>query len=191
MTCIVGYAKKGVVWIGGDSAGVGGYCLNIRSDEKVFKKGEMIFGFTSSFRMGQIIRYCLTIPEQYESKDDYEYLCSDFMDALIKSFSDKGFLVEKDKEKIGGAFLLGYNGNLYTIYSNFQVAKGVKSYHAVGCGDDLAKGAMFATEKTEWSIEDRIKIALESACEHSAGVAPPFNIVKLGEGEDEKPNKTT
>lgn len=179
MTCIIGYAKKGVVWIGGDSAGVGGYNLQIRSDEKVFKKDKMIFGFTSSFRMGQIIRYCLTIPEQYQSKEDYEYLCSDFMDALIKCFSDKGYLKKKDEVKVGGVFLLGYRGNLYTVYDDFQVSKLVKDYNAVGCGEDLAMGAMFATEETDWSPESRINKALSAASEHSAGVAPPFNIVKL------------
>ena len=182
MTCIIEYAKKGVVWIGGDSAGVGGYSLQIRSDEKVFKKDKMIFGFTSSFRMGQIIRYCLSIPEQYQSKDDYEYLCSDFMDSLIKCFTDKGYLKKKNEVKIGGVFLLGYRGDLYTIYDDFQVSKVVKDYNAVGCGEDLA------TEETNWSPESRINKALAAASEHSAGVAPPFNIVKLENNMSKTPN---
>lgn len=52
MTCIVGYAVDGNVYMGGDSAGVGeGYSLQIRAEEKVFLKGSMIFGFTTSFRI--------------------------------------------------------------------------------------------------------------------------------------------
>ena len=35
MTCIVGLVHEGVVYIGGDSAGVGGLSLTVRADEKV------------------------------------------------------------------------------------------------------------------------------------------------------------
>ena len=35
MTCIVGLVHEGVVYIGGDSAGVGGMSLTVRADEKV------------------------------------------------------------------------------------------------------------------------------------------------------------
>ena len=37
MTCIVGLVKDNKVTIGGDSAGVLGFSLRIRDDEKVFK----------------------------------------------------------------------------------------------------------------------------------------------------------
>ena len=40
MTCIVGLVHGGKVYMGGDSAGVGGYCLTVRADEKVFRNGE-------------------------------------------------------------------------------------------------------------------------------------------------------
>ena len=83
MTCIVGFVEKGIVYIGGDSAGVSGLDLRLREDEKVFLKNGMAFGFTSSFRMGQILRYCFTIPDQDPRKDDFSYLCTDFIDALI------------------------------------------------------------------------------------------------------------
>jgi len=62
MTCIVGLVENGKVYIGGDSAGVAGLDITTRKDEKVFQKENMIFGFTSSFRMGQILRYSFKNP---------------------------------------------------------------------------------------------------------------------------------
>jgi hypothetical protein len=56
------------------------------------------------------------------------------------------------------------------------------SYDAVGCGADLALGAMFATEGM--APEQRIHAALAAASTFSAGVAPPFTILKL---ENEAP----
>ena len=61
MTCIVGLVHEGVVYIGGDSAGVGGMSLTVRADEKVFQNGEFLMGFTTSFRMGQLLRYSLKL----------------------------------------------------------------------------------------------------------------------------------
>ena len=42
MTCIVGLVEKGNVYIGGDSAGVGGYSLTVRADRKVFRNGDFV-----------------------------------------------------------------------------------------------------------------------------------------------------
>ncbi|WP_245320978.1 hypothetical protein [Bradyrhizobium sp. NAS96.2] len=53
MTCIVGLVDKGQVFIGGDSAGVNAerLALVVRNDRKVFRNGDFVMGFTSSFRM--------------------------------------------------------------------------------------------------------------------------------------------
>ena len=58
MTCIVGILEEnGDIYMGGDSAGASGNTLKIRADEKVFINENYIMGFTSSFRMGQLLRY--------------------------------------------------------------------------------------------------------------------------------------
>jgi len=89
MTCIVGFvdAKKNV-YLGGDSAGVSGLDVTIRKDPKVFKKDEMVIGYTSSFRMGQLLCFKLKIPKQPSKMDDYEYLCTLFVDAVRKCLKD-------------------------------------------------------------------------------------------------------
>ena len=71
MTCIVAWLEDEKICIGGDSAGVAVYNMQIRADEKVFKNGEMVFGFTSSFRMGQLLRFSLILPPKKENQDDY------------------------------------------------------------------------------------------------------------------------
>jgi hypothetical protein len=55
MTCIVGIVENGKVYMGGDAAGVNGYSVRVRKDPKLFKVGEFLFGYTSSFRMGQLL----------------------------------------------------------------------------------------------------------------------------------------
>ena len=50
MTAIAAIVQDNVVYIGGDSAGVGGYSLEVRKDPKVFITGPFVMGFTTSFR---------------------------------------------------------------------------------------------------------------------------------------------
>ncbi len=179
MTCIVGLVENGKVYIGGDSAGVAGLDIVTRTDEKVFKKGNMIFGFTSSFRMGQLLRYSFKIPDHDPRIDDCEYLCSIFIDELMKCFKEKGYAKINNNEVAGGFFLLGYNGNLYKIESDFQVGMAIDKFDACGCGESFALGALKANQKNKITPKERIIKALEVAEYFSAGVRSPFNIVSI------------
>jgi len=179
MTCIVGVVYGQHVWIGGDSAGADVYhTIYTRTDPKVFRKGEMAFGFTTSFRMGQLIRYKMDVPLDplHNAKlDVHKYLAVDFMDALRKCLKDGGF-AEKDKEaETGGTFMLGLRGQLYTVESDYQFAQVEQPYAAVGSGAAIARGALYAT--ADLMPEDRIRIALEAAAEHNYTVRPPFRLV--------------
>jgi hypothetical protein len=182
MTCIVGLVDKGDVYIGGDSAGVAGLSLSIRADEKVFGNGPFIMGFTSSFRMGQLLRYKFSPPAQTVHQDDMEYMVTSFIDACRTCFSQNGF-GDKDATR-GGSFLVGYKGSLYTIEGDYQVGKLHAPFDSVGCGSDLALGALYATEGLP--PEKRINLALQAASTFSAGVSPPFVVLRL-ESENKKP----
>lgn len=185
MTCIVGLVDQGIVYVGGDSAGVSGLSLRIRADEKVFTKGEFVMGFTSSFRMGQLLRFKLNIPYHKPEIDTYEYMVTEFVEAARKCFKDGGFSRTNEGEESGGTFLVGYRGELFVISDDFQVGRTMESFDAVGCGHDIAKGSLFTSGRlSEIKPEKRIFEALEAAEMFSAGVRAPFNIVSVdGQGE--------
>lgn len=179
MTCIVGLVHNNKVYIGGDSAGVAGFSLQIRADEKVFKKKNFIYGFTSSFRMGQLIRYKFKEPDFYTDYDIDEYLHNQYLDGLIKCFKDNQFAQIKDSEIYGGHFLMGFKGGLYHIQSDFQIAKCITNYNSVGCGEDIALGCLYGIKDQDLDPQTKIIIALEAAENFSAGVRGPFHIVDL------------
>jgi hypothetical protein len=177
MTVIVGLVDNGNVYIGGDSAGVAGLSVSIRADEKVFHNGPFIIGITSSFRMGQLLRYRLDAPKQTTNQTDMEYMVTDFIDAVRKCFADGGFgTTAANSDHVGGTFLVGYNGSLYHIGSDFQVGQPLWKYDSVGCGSDIAKGSLFSSK--EKSPEVRLKLSLEASAAFSGGVLAPFYIVK-------------
>lgn len=184
MTCIVGIGDGKNVWIGGDSAGTNGWLdQTVRSDVKVFTNGPMVFGFTSSYRMGQLLRYSLTVPKHYaeDETDDMAYLVTKFVDALRKCLKDGGWgLTDNHHDngaEVGGTFLLGYRGQVYSIQSDFQVAWPTDNIAACGCGENYALGSLHSTTGKP---KQRIQQALDAASRFSAGVAGPYTIVKGG-----------
>lgn len=169
MTCIVGIEEEGRVILGADSAGVAGYSIRRRSDSKLFRAGDLIGGFTGSFRMGQVLRNHLKVPKGMRPERDLGDICRDL-------FREHGCLAEKDGVAAGTCFLFGWKGRLYEMESDFQVGRIMEGFNAVGCGDDLALGAMFAAP--DLVAKERVRCALKAAARFSAGVVGPFRFIE-------------
>lgn len=174
MTCIVGLVDEGVVYIGGDSAGVGGFSMQIRKDEKVFRNGAFIMGFTTSFRMGQLLRYRFNPPKHHPSDDLVKFMSTDFIDAVRDCLKTYGYAQKDKDQESGGTFLVGFEKKLFIVDSDYQVGLVYDSFYSVGCGSDIALGAMFASVGAPPRV--RITQALEAAERFSAGVRGPFII---------------
>jgi ATP-dependent protease HslVU (ClpYQ) peptidase subunit len=179
MTCIVGLVEDGNVHIGGDSAGVAGLSVTVRADRKVFKNGDMIFGFTSSFRMGQLLRYSLIVPKRHPETDIDAFMHTTFIDAIRDCLKIGGFSRKENNEETGGCFLVGYAGRLFRIDVDFQIGESVEGYDSVGCGEDLALGSLFTTTDFDLTAKERILTALKAAEKFSGGVRSPFHIEVL------------
>lgn len=177
MTCIVGLVSDGKVFIGGDSAGVANLSLTIRADAKVFKNGDYVMGFCGSFRMGQLLRHSFSPPKRHPDTDLEKFMVTDFVNAVRGCLKDGGVAESYNDAEKGGFFLVGYAGRLFQIQSDYQVGESVDGYDAIGCGEDIAKGTLFATEKLKPA--DRTRVALEAAERFSAGVRGPFHFEVL------------
>jgi hypothetical protein len=172
------------VYIGGDSVGVAGYEADVRADAKVFRNGPMIFGFTSSFRMGQLLRYSLVVPQRHPETDVYAWLVTTFIDAVRACLDRGGYSRRVNGEEEAGTFLIGYAGRLFAVQDDYQVAEVARSYQAVGCGATYALGALHATDARSAAYVLgqrldpilRLTIALGAASEHSAGVRGPYRF---------------
>jgi hypothetical protein len=184
MTCIVGLEHAGKVYIGGDAAGTGGTHQVIMSEPKVFKRGPFVIGYTSSFRMGQLLQHTLKVPRWTESDNKtsvQSFMVRKFIPAVRVCLAEGGFLKKSEEVIRGGTFLVGYRGELHAVESDLQVGRVADGYYAVGCGMELALGSMHTTSTSldpfEQDPRHRITLALEAAEHFSSGVAGPFTIV--------------
>lgn len=181
MTCIIGLVENGVVYIGADSLGSNGFTKTVRKDKKVFKlkdTNKALMGFTSSYRMGQLLMYSTgLIDSRDEPNIDHEYLVTKTIPAISKLFSNGGYETSKAGEKIGGVFLLGYDDKLYKIESDYQVGESTFSFDACGSGEFHALGSLHSTQDTDLTPQERIVKALRAAEAFGVGVQAPFYIM--------------
>lgn len=178
MTVIVGVVEGDKVWMGGDSAGLTGYGLTVRADQKVFRNGDFLMGFCGSYRMGQLLRYSFTPPRQPRRSDVYRYMVTTFVDGVRESLKKGGFARKKeDVEEIDGSFMVGYRGRLFMVEEDYQIAEAVDGFAAIGCGQEIAQGALCVTQGME--PRKRVRAALDAAERYSAGVRRPFAVQVL------------
>lgn len=181
MTCIVACKGESSIVIAGDSAGVAGLNVTIRKDPKVFENGDFCIGFTSSFRMGQILMDT-KLPSNTTGIDDFKFMRTHFVAAIKKAFVKHGFGKEHgDEGHEGGTFIVVFNNTIFEINDDFQVGIPEDRFTSVGSGEEIAKGAMYAALEIYGEQNPAIvcEIALKAATRFNAGVRPPFNSLEI------------
>jgi ATP-dependent protease HslVU (ClpYQ) peptidase subunit len=174
MTCVIAIKQDGVVYMGADSAGSDLYTIRTRSDPKIHKVGAFMFGFTTSFRMGQLLAHAFVAPDRDPRVSIEKFMATTFVNAVRDCLKAGGYASKKDETEAGGTFLVAYEGHAFTIYDDYQVAESALPYEAVGCGTDFAMGSLFSTADSHLSPSRRIALALEAAATFSCGVRGPF-----------------
>ena len=180
MTCVVGLVQKGTVYIGVDAAAVSGWTRRETRLPKVFRRGPFLIGYTTSFRMGQLLEHHLVVPQQNGEESEMEFMVKRFVEAVRPLLKEKGFTKIESNTEHGGQFLVGYRGHLYTVDSDFQVGEMADRFDAIGSGAEFALGALKALERLPPVA--RVKHALRIACHFNMGVCAPFVVRSLRTG---------
>lgn len=185
MTCIAAVAgEDGRVYMGGDSAGISDdsvLSLGVGAETKIWEKDGILFGACGSFRLSQILRWQMNVPQYNPDAEALDYLTGSLVTAMRESLREHGNLItleEDSTEMIDGGILLGFCGRVFEVYNDFGVGELIHGYGSVGCGAPVAVGALAATEDYDITPQDRVRLALEAAERHSAGVRGPMTIIK-------------
>jgi len=191
MTCIIGLEEDGRVYMGGDSCTTAGYETRTIKGKKVFfigKNAQILVGASGSGRMTQILQYNFK-PPPFGTFEAEEYLCKLFVPKLRKAIRKHGYIhTENQTENISenGRFLIGFKGQLFTIYDDFQVHQTEDGLQALGSGREYALGVMrfYQSMAKQNSIASGvigsptsgIVNALKIAGYFTGSVAPPYYI---------------
>lgn len=188
MTCIVAVCERenGITYIGADSLGSNHSSKISRKDRKIFKVRNalnMVMGFTTSYRMGDLLQFSENLIPDKEKIVDREYMVVKFIPQIIKLFGNNGFQ-ETDKGQIsGGTFIVAQNENIYKIGGDYQVGENFCEYDACGCGYMAALGSLHSTANIGTTSVDRVHMALRAAQAFIPGVEAPFYVMNTKNDE--------
>jgi ATP-dependent protease HslVU (ClpYQ) peptidase subunit len=176
MTCIVGIEVQGKVLLAGDIQGTGGNNKIVHTQSKVFNKNGVVFGYTTSYRFGQILEHSLKDPVVPERDDEiYRWLLTVLVPEIKSTLKDNGW-------ERGGNALIGIRGQLWELQDDFSVLRSVKGFGAVGSGYEYAMGSLFTSmthnkPKTPIDYEVAIQRAIEVAGTFSPSVGTECTLV--------------
>lgn len=179
MTCIIGLEHNGKVYLGCDSQVSFGDTKQSTRLDKIFKRGEFLFGVAGYPRIAQILEHSLPLIPQTPSQSDISYLCDTFSKS-VKNVFDENDIGNKDYDgsHYGSSIVIfGYRKNLYELDSNYQIIQFSDEFTAIGSGADLALGAMYVLNDLQ--PKQRILKALEASAYFSIGVSKPFKVMSI------------
>lgn len=177
MTCVVGIANptKGAL-IAFDSLASTGHSCIVRADLKGCKFAPWLaFGYTTSYRYGQIIS---TYLEPGRKPDDpYDWALRELVPQLRTLLRDHGWLKVSDTHREeAGDCLFAVRDRVLHISSDFQVAEAINGWNAVGSGSPEARGVLHALARSR-PAKHAATAALEAAAYLDPGVSAPFHYL--------------
>lgn len=189
MTCIVAVTDGQRIVLGADSVGVGPKPYHqIRRDPKIFAVGNFLLGFTTSFRMGQVLMHS-EFPEPPVTDDPtraFRFMVREFVPAARGCLEAGGYAktitfsrgeAQESHLAQGGTFIVGFDGFLFEVHDDYAVAMQELPYTAIGAAHLPALGALAATADLDLSLEARARLALQAAATHTGACRSPFRFL--------------
>ena len=172
MTCIVGIAKDGIVYMGGDRGASDGSTILPLCRPKIIKHNEYLIGYAGSQGIGELAHF---IPTPPVTKNIEKTLRTTFVKNLREAIEEYGNASLSDEN--GTDWLVGINGRLFEISSeDWSVCEFNET--AIGSGNNIALGSLH-TSRTWKDQEKRIKFSLQAAVDISPTCLPPIDILHI------------
>lgn len=172
MTCIAGIIDaSGRGHIACDSLGSDGYTKSVYKNAKVFKKGRFLFGYTSSYRMGQLLEHKLSLPARKVEQQLDAYMYGDFIDAVRSTLKENGYLsINSNKESIG-EFLVITEARIFRVQDDMSLLESEEAFDTCGSGGDFAKASISILKRyTKLSNRMILTKAIETAATYVSSV---------------------
>ena len=157
MTIICAARNGQVAAIGGDSGGFYGDTVMLSVEAKVWKVGTTLLGACGNFRVIEVAK---------KSNLADPYRLRDLMAETPHLPEEWGIVVVTPKA-------------IYELSEAMDVFCVKEPYYAVGTGNAVALGALYATLQGSLSIEQRVRKAVGATKAHSITNRPPYRYLTV------------
>lgn len=196
MTCIIAHTNGTSSFIAGDKLGSNGFTKSVQAEPKVFEKEfikhnedgltrtkeVMALGYTTSFRMGQLLNYNLNLPEQVAGETFAQYLVLKVIPIIRQMFKEEWGSRDASQDVGGGQFIILHNHTIYEVQEDFSVLQPKTQITAVGSGTYHAIAAMAAylevQDETKVHLHNRVESIFKIVSDNVTSVSSEFDILK-------------
>lgn len=170
-----------------DSAGTDGDEIHTIDTSKVFARDGYLFAYSGSYRIGQILRHCVELPEVPVAGDVERFLVREVGPAVRSAVEAEGAAAPGQKvlgEKT--SILIGVRGQIWCMLPDLTVIP-EGPFGAIGSGRLRAYAALHALRAAGFGpARHRIELALEATAAYTSSVRPPWQFVSSA-GEEVSP----
>lgn len=182
MTCIIGFInsdKKTMKLVSDSRSSYGnGFYLNKNGfREKVFTKGKFVIGCSGSSLLNQIVQFNFELPVHESGIDTKVYLVKTFIPELRKSISINGGDKKDSKGRMEGRIILGYEGKIFTLDSNYCIIEQDNKFTCIGSGAQIAYGSLATPSKL--SDMDKAKQAIDISSKFLNNIGGDLSEIEL------------
>lgn len=170
MTIIIGIEHTDSVLLAGDLEASADNISFPQTHPKVFVKQGIVFGFSTSFRFGQLLQFCMKIPEPIPRANILEWLVSVFIPELQATLSRAEY---KDSFEC----LIGIGGELYILQPDFSVIRSAYGYAAIGSAAEFALGCVATHLGMGRPIKTILEMSIASCSAHCSGISKSCIVV--------------
>jgi ATP-dependent protease HslVU (ClpYQ) peptidase subunit len=125
--------------------------------------------------MGQLLQHVAVFPEP--PKDvTLKFMVSEFVESIRDCFKTHGYSQINMNEESAGCFIVGVNGKLFHVESDYQVNEYIDGFTADGSGVYYALGAMEALYFLDPIM--RINRSIEIAAKFNPFVCLPITVIE-------------
>jgi ATP-dependent protease HslVU (ClpYQ) peptidase subunit len=178
MTCIIAWFdnKEKKVIMAGDKTGSNGWDRDLVKEPKVFKKKDFMLGYTSSFRMGQLLKHVWTPPKRTTDETDDHYLYVTVVNSFKELFKENGY-GKDEKNAETGVFLFVYKDRIFEHQADCSILERETNVQSVGCGEVFARGCMNALLEYETDYKVIAKKAFKLIAHYNPHVSEVHDII--------------
>lgn len=185
MTVVVGIRDGGRVLLAADAESQRGYVRVETARPKVFRVGPFAFGVSGPPAVNQAIHYRLaaSLPPIVNDEDAATFAATELRDAIIAALEAARLVRAQDgairlgPDEDGPCLLVAFGPHLFAMDRDTSIEAARDAYLAIGAGDEVAYGALAATEDLGWSAQRRANAAIWAANRHAVGCGGRVSMI--------------
>ncbi len=179
MTTLVGIQGHDFILMAADSQITDGDQRIISVETpKIISTGKYLLGLTGDSRPGDILAYAWK-PPLYRGEDPTKFMGGKVLPSISAAFKEGNY--EIDNKEMNFSFLIGFNGNLFSIGGDLSFNTSERGLFAAGSGGNYALGYLYSLPPKNYNKVLTASVVAEKAVQIASildiNTSPPIQVV--------------